>query len=76
MLNGEIPLAVGTGATRKISAGFRSISMRAVVRYVRAQQTGFETVGMDLQDRAKLRCLLVSLGRTEAPAAPELTQAL
>jgi hypothetical protein len=36
--------------------------MQAVVRFVRSQQAGFELVGMGLEDRAKLRRLLVSLG--------------
>jgi len=62
LLSGDIQLAVGTEATLKIPAGLRSINMRAVVRYVRSHQAGFETVGMGLEDRAKLRRLLVSLG--------------
>jgi hypothetical protein len=62
LLSGDIQLAVGTEATLKIPAGLRSISMQAVVRFVRSHQAGFETVGMGLDDRAKLRRLLVSLG--------------
>ena len=62
LLSGDIQLAVGTEATLKIPAGLRSINMRAVVRYVRSHQAGFETVAMGLEDRAKLRRLLVSLG--------------
>jgi len=61
LLSGDIQLAVGTEATLKIPAGLRSINMRAVVRYVRSHQAGFETVAMGLEDRAKLRRLLVSL---------------
>ena len=53
---------MGTEATVKIPAGLRSITMQAVVRFVRSQQAGFELVGMGLEDRAKLRRLLVSLG--------------
>jgi hypothetical protein len=62
LLNGELQFPVGTEATVKIPAGLRSITMQAVVRFVRSQQAGFELVGMGLEDRAKLRRLLVSLG--------------
>jgi hypothetical protein len=71
LLNGDLQLAVGTQATLKIPAGLRSISMQAVVRFVRAHQAGFETVGMGLEDRAKLRRLLISLGAQDpGPAVP------
>ncbi|HKV03638.1 MAG TPA: PilZ domain-containing protein [Candidatus Acidoferrales bacterium] len=62
LLSGDIQLAVGTEATLKIPAGLRSINMQAVVRFVRSHQAGFEMVGMGLDDRTKLRRLLVSLG--------------
>jgi hypothetical protein len=62
LLTGDIQLPVGTEATLKIPAGLRSISMRTVVRFVRSHQAGFEMVGMNLDDRSKLRRLLVSLG--------------
>jgi len=62
LLSGDIQLAVGTEATLKIPAGLRSINMQAVVRFVRSHQAGFETVAMGLEDRMKLRRLLVSLG--------------
>ncbi len=64
LLNGDVQLAVGTEATLKIPAGIRPISMQAVVRFVRSHQAGFETVSMGLEDRAKLRRLLVSLNGT------------
>jgi PilZ domain len=62
LLNGDVQLAVGTEATLKIPAGIRPISLQAVVRFVRSHQAGFETVSMELEDRTKLRRLLVSLG--------------
>ena len=71
LLSGDIQLAVGTEATLKIPAGLRSISMQAIVRFVRSHQAGFEMVGMGLEDRAKLRRLLVSLGGTDAPGVPD-----
>jgi len=72
LLSGDLQLAVGTEATLKIPAGLRSISMRAVVRFVRAHQAGFEMVGMNLEDRTKLRRLLVSLNSAEAPPMSEV----
>jgi hypothetical protein len=72
LLSGDLQLAVGTEATLKIPAGLRSISMRTVVRFVRSHQAGFEMVGMGLEDRAKLRRLLVSLGGADAPTTPEI----
>jgi hypothetical protein len=44
----------------------RSISMQAVVRFVRSQQAGFEMTSIGLEDRAKLRRLLVSRGGPDA----------
>jgi hypothetical protein len=69
LLSGDVQLAVGTEATLKIPAGLRSINMQAVVRFVRSHQAGFEMVGMGLEDRAKLRRLLVSLGSPEPAKA-------
>ena len=66
LLSGDIQIPVGTEATLKIPAGLRSINMRAVVRFVRAHQAGFETVGMGLEDRTKLRRLLISLGGADS----------
>jgi hypothetical protein len=76
LISGDLQIPVGTEATLKIPAGLRSISMKAVVRFVRAHQAGFETVGMDLEDRAKLRRLLVSLGGIDAmpSVAPPITE--
>ncbi|HEY6467881.1 MAG TPA: PilZ domain-containing protein [Candidatus Acidoferrales bacterium] len=71
LLSGDIQLAVGTEATLKIPAGLRSISMQAVVRFVRSHQAGFEMVGMALDDRAKLRRLLVSLGTNINGSGPD-----
>jgi hypothetical protein len=53
--------------------------MRAVVRFVRSHQAGFEMVGMNLEDRSKLRRLLVSLGddrppRTDRSAEPPISE--
>jgi hypothetical protein len=69
MVSGDMQLAVGTSASFRIPAGMRSINAQAVVRFVRSHQAGFEWVGMGLEDRAKLRRLLVSLGEGEASHA-------
>jgi hypothetical protein len=76
LLSGDIQIPVGTEATLKIPAGIRSISMRAVVRFVRSHQAGFEMVGMNLEDRSKLRRLLVSLGdaRPGRPGDPVISE--
>jgi hypothetical protein len=76
LLSGDIQIPVGTEATLKIPAGLRSISMRAVVRFVRSHQAGFEMVGMNLEDRSKLRRLLVSLGdaRPGRPGDPVISE--
>ncbi len=71
LLSGDLQLAVGTEATLKIPAGLRSINMKTIVRFVRSHQAGFEMVGMGLEDRTKLRRLLVSLGGADAPTTPE-----
>ena len=71
LLTGDIQLAVGTEATLKIPAGLRSISMQAIVRFVRSHQAGFEMVGMALEDRAKLRRLLISLASPAALVNPD-----
>jgi len=75
LLSGDVQLAVGTEATLKIPAGLRSINMQAVVRFVRSHQAGFEMVGMGLEDRAKLRRLLVSLGSPNPTASAPLPPA-
>jgi PilZ domain len=69
LLTGDVQLAVGTEATLKIPAGLRSISMQAVVRFVRPHQAGFEMVGMGLDDRSKLRRLLISLGDVDTDSS-------
>ena len=66
LLSGELQFSAGTHADMKISVGLRSINLQAVVRFVRSRQAGFEAVGMDLEDRAKLRRLLLSVREPQA----------
>lgn len=68
LLSGDFQLTVGTEANLKIPAGLRAINLHAIVRFVRSHQCGFEMVGMALEDRARLRRLLLALS-TAVPAA-------
>lgn len=61
LLSGELQFSAGTHADMRISVGLRSINLQAVVRFVRSRQAGFEAVGMALEDRARLRRLLLSV---------------
>ncbi|HKW87836.1 MAG TPA: PilZ domain-containing protein [Candidatus Acidoferrales bacterium] len=65
LLTGDLQLAVGTPADLKIPSGLRPIRMEVLVRFSRANQAGVEMVSMDVEDRSRLRSLLVSM---EAPA--------
>jgi hypothetical protein len=55
-------LAPGSLLTMKVSHGVRSIRAQAIVRGARPQAMAFEMVDMDLDDRARLRKLLLELG--------------
>ncbi len=60
--SGERHLAPGSLLTFKIAQGVRSIKAQAIVRGARPQAMAFEFVDMDLEDRARLRKLLMELG--------------
>jgi hypothetical protein len=60
--SGERHLAPGSLLTLKITLGVRHIKAQAIVRGARPQAMAFEFVEMDLEDRAKLRKLLMELG--------------
>jgi hypothetical protein len=59
---GDRHLAPGSLLTLKLSYGVRHIKAQAVVRGARPQAMAFEFVEMDLDERAKLRKLLMELG--------------
>lgn len=67
LLSGNLQLSVGTAAGLQISSGRRPIHLEVLVRFARPNQAGVEMVGMDLEDRSRLRTLLVSM----AAAAPQ-----
>jgi hypothetical protein len=59
---GERHLAPGTLVHFKLSQGVRTIKFQALIRGARPQAMAFEFVDMDLEDRARLRKILLDLG--------------
>ena len=59
---GERHLAPGTLVGLKLTQGVRTIKAQAIVRGARPQAMAFEFVDMDLEDRARLRKILLELG--------------
>jgi hypothetical protein len=60
--SGERHLAPGSLLTLKISLGVRTIKAQAIVRGARPSAMAFEIVDMDLEDRGRLRKILLELG--------------
>jgi hypothetical protein len=60
--SGERHLAPGSLLSFRIAHGVRSIKAQSIVRGARPQAMAFEFVDMDLEDRARLRKLLMELG--------------
>ena len=67
--SGERHLAPGSLLTLKFSHGVRSIKAQAIVRGARPQAMAFEFVEMDMEDRSKLRKILMELGGIPQVAA-------
>ena len=61
-------LAPGSLLTMKFSHGVRNIRAQAIVRGARPQAMAFEFVEMDLDERARLRKLLLELGGLPQPS--------
>ena len=59
---GERHLAPGTLVNFKLAHGVRTIKAQALIRGARPQAMAFEFVDMDLEDRARLRKILLDLG--------------
>jgi hypothetical protein len=68
--SGKRNLPPGSIVVLKISSGVRAIKAQAIVRGARPQALAFEFVEMDLEERARLRKLLLELGSLPASAAP------
>jgi hypothetical protein len=67
--SGERNLAPGSLINMKISLGVRNIKAQAIVRGARPQAMAFEFVDMDLEERSRLRKLLLELGSLPPSAA-------
>jgi HEAT repeats len=65
---GERHLAPGSLLALKLSHGVRTIKAQAIVRGARPQAMAFEFVDMDLEERARLRKLLMEIGGLPLPA--------
>jgi len=65
---GERHLAPGSLLTLKFSHGVRHIKAQVIVRGARPQAMAFEFVDMDLEERSRLRKLLLELGGLPVPA--------
>ncbi len=61
-------LAPGSLLSLKMSHGVRNIRAQAIVRGARPQAMTFEFVDMELDERARLRKLLMELGGLPQPA--------
>ena len=60
--SGERHLAPGSLLSLKVSHGVRNIKGQAIVRGARPQAMAFEFVDMDMEDRSRLRKVLMELG--------------
>jgi hypothetical protein len=69
--SGERHLAPGSLLTLRIALGVRHIKAQAIVRGARPQAMAFEFVEMELEDRGRLRKLLMELGGL--PLAAQVT---
>ncbi|MDP9339890.1 MAG: hypothetical protein M3P45_13600 [Acidobacteriota bacterium] len=67
--SGERHLAPGSLLNLKLSSGVRNIKAQAIVRGARPQAMAFEFVEMDLEERSRLRKLLLELGSLPGSAA-------
>jgi hypothetical protein len=65
---GERHLAPGSLLSLKLSQGVRNIKAQAIVRGARPQAMAFEFVEMDLEERGRLRRLLLEYGGLPLPA--------
>jgi len=66
--SGERHMAPGSLLTLKLSHGVRNIKAQALVRGARPQAMAFEFVDMDMEERSRLRKLLLELGGLPMPA--------
>jgi hypothetical protein len=67
---GDRHLAPGSLLALKLTSGVRTIKAQAIVRGARPSAMAFEFVDMDLEDRGRLRRLLLDLGGLPQMASP------
>jgi hypothetical protein len=67
----EQSLHPGSVVDLKIATANKSVKAQAIVRDANTQARAFEVVDMDLEERAKLRKLLVQMGNTQKQSSPK-----
>jgi hypothetical protein len=67
----EQSLHPGSVVEMRLQAGQKGVKAQAIVRDANTQARAFEVVEMDLEERAKLRKLLVQFGSTMKSSTPE-----
>ncbi len=67
----EQSLHPGSVVDLKITTANKSVKAQAIVRDANTQARAFEVVEMDLEERAKLRKLLVQMGNTQKQSSPK-----
>jgi hypothetical protein len=68
---GDPRLHPGTVVSLKLNAGQKALRAQAIVRDANTQARAFEVVDMDLEDRAKLRRLLIQIGNVLKSTSPQ-----
>jgi hypothetical protein len=67
----EQSLHPGSVVGMKLNAGKKPVKAQTIVRDANTQARAFEVVDMDLEERAKLRKLLVQLGSVQKQSTPQ-----
>ena len=67
----EQTLHPGSVVDMRLNAGSKPVRAQTIVRDANTQARAFEVVEMDLEERAKLRKLLVELGTTSKQTTPQ-----
>jgi hypothetical protein len=69
--NWDERISQGTLVSLRLNLGFRTVRVQAFVRGTHGESKAFEVTDIDLDERAKLRRLLVQLGGQQQPDSPE-----
>ena len=68
---GDPRLHPGTVVSLRLNSGQKPLRAQAIVRDANTQARAFEVVDMDLDDRAKLRRLLIQIGNILKSTSPQ-----